>query len=81
MSEVSRLIIIVLKLVLFVHIIDKAFSNNNFEGYLTLLEYGSTFCIYSVVECVVDKYTYILINVKFIFLHRHMQNIFLNYIL
>lgn len=72
MSEVTRLVIIVLKLVLFVHIIDKAFSNHNFEGYLTLLEYGSTFCIYSVVECVVDKYIYLLINVKFIFLHRNM---------
>lgn len=72
MSEITRLVIIILKLVLFVHIINNAFSNNSFEGYLTLLEYGSTFCIYSVVECVVDKYIYILINVKFIFLHRNI---------
>lgn len=62
MSEVTRLVIIVLKLVLFVHIIDKAFSNNSFEGYSTLFEYGSTFCIYSVVDCIIDKYIYVLIN-------------------
>lgn len=64
MSEITRIITILLKIILSACMINKAILNNSIEEYTTFLVYLSTFGFYLVTEYITDKYIHILFDLN-----------------